>query len=303
MLHALLQGKLEPTVAEPQRLEDALTSTVFGTLVLVEAWKLLSEWLQLPEASAGPDAEDECWFWPHLPGGVEPDVVLKLGGTVMVVEAKYRSGRHDLSLDEEYEDKPVDQILRQYNGASDLRDRRSMHPDALERAVQECQFRQAFLVDARRIRRARAEYKESRERLPDVARKRFVLVTWQELYSHLLKPEWSQRRWAADLGTYLDDCGLATFQGINRDVADADQLSRLSEWRPVPTGLAAPSFDIAAAHLSYPKLGELRHWHPLVNRAKAATFRVAGTVLSDPAIESLRHWNLGLGRQEETNAT
>ncbi len=303
MLHALLQGKLEPTVAEPQRREDALTSTVFGTLVLVEAWELLGEWLQLPELIDGSDAARECWFWPHLPGGVEPDVVLKIGGTVVVVEAKYRSGRHDLSLDEEYEDKPVDQILRQYNAVSDLRDQRSMHPDALERAVRECQLRQVFMVDARKIRRARGEFSESRERLPDVAKETFVLLTWQELYSCLLKPEWSRRRWAADLRTYLEDCGLASFQGIKRDVADADQLTRLSEWRPVPTGLAAPSFDTAAAHLSYPELGELRHWHPLVNRGQAPTFRVAGTLLSNPAIESLRHWHPDLGQEEETTTT
>ena len=102
-----------------------------------------------------------------------------------------------------------------------LRDQRSTHPDALERAVQECQLRQAFLVDARKIRRARGEYNESRERLPDAARERFVLVTWQELYGRLLKPEWSRRRWAADLRTYLEECGLASFQGIKRDVADA----------------------------------------------------------------------------------
>jgi hypothetical protein len=303
VLHALLQGKLESTVAEPQRREDALTSTVFGTLVLVEAWELLGEWLQVPAPSGGPDAENECWFWPHLPGGVEPDVVLRLGGTVMVVEAKYRSGRHDLSLDEEYEDKPVDQIQRQHNAVSDLRDQRSMHPDALERAVRECQLRQAFLVDARKIRRARREYHESRERLPDAAKGRFVLVTWQELYGRLLKPEWSRRRWAADLRTYLEECGLASFQGIKRDAAEAGQLTRLSEWRPVPTGLTAPSFDTAAAHLSHTKLGELRHWHPLVNQAKAPTFRIDIALLGNPAIESLRHWHPDLGREEEMNAT
>lgn len=302
MLHALLQGKLEPTVAEPQRREDALTSTVFGTLVLVEAWKLLGEWLQLAEL-IGPDADRECWFWPHLPGGVEPDVVLKIGGTLVVVEAKYRSGRHDLSLDEEYEEKPVDQILRQYNAVSDLRDQRSLHPDALEQAVQECELRQAFLVDARKIRRARWEYHESRERLPDAAKEKFVLLTWQELYSLLLKPEWSRRRWAADVRTYLQDCGLASFQGIRRDVAEADQLARLSEWHPVPTGLATPQFDTAAAHLSHPKLGELRHWHPLVDRPKAPMFRVVVALLDNPAIESLRHWHPDLRREEETNVT
>lgn len=303
MLHALLQGKLEPTVAEPQRREDVLTSTVFGTLVLVEAWELLSEWLQLPELSVGSDAVYECWFWPHLPGGVEPDVVLRLGGTVVVVEAKYRSGRHDLSLDEEYEDKPVDQIVRQYNAVSDLRDQQSLHPDALERAVQECQFRQAFLVDARKIGRARREHRESRERLPDGAKEKFVLLTWQELYSLLLKPEWSRRRWAADVRMYLEDCGLASFQGIRRDVAEAGQLTRLSEWRPVPTVLAVPTFDTAAAHLSYPKLGELRHWQPFVNRRKAPAFRAAVALLGSPSIESLRHWHLDLPEEEETNAT
>lgn len=296
MLHALLQGKLDPTVAEPQRREDTLTSTVFGTLVLVEAWQLLGEWLQLPDP-IGPAADRECWFWPHLPGGVEPDIVLKLGGTVVVVEAKYRSGRHDLSRDEEYEEKPVDQILRQYNAVSDLRDERSLHPDALERAVQECQLRQAFLVDARKIRRARWEYNESRERLPDAAKEKFNLLTWQELYSLLLKSEWSRRRWAADVRTYLEDCGLASFQGIRRDVAEADQLARLSEWRPVPTGLETPQFDTAAVHLSYPKLGELCHWHPLVDRPKAPMFGVAVALLDDPAIESLRHWHPDLRRE------
>ena len=32
MLHAVLHHKLDETTPEPQRLEDALTSTVFGTL-------------------------------------------------------------------------------------------------------------------------------------------------------------------------------------------------------------------------------------------------------------------------------
>jgi hypothetical protein len=303
VLHALLQGKLEPTVSEPQRLEDVLTSTVFGTLVLVEAWELLGEWLRLPEPGDGPDAEYECWFWPHLPGGVEPDVVLRLGGTVMVVEAKYRSGRHDRSPDEENEDKPVDQIECQYNAAIDLRDQRSLHPDALERAFQECQLRQAFLVDSGKIRSARKEYLESRKRLPDAAKEKFVLLTWQELYSLLLKPEWSGRRWAADVRTYLEDCGLASFQGVRRDLAEADQVTRLSEWCPVPTGLAVPTFDTAAAHLSYPKLGELRHWQPFVNRQMAPAFPGAVALLDNPAIESLRHWHLDLAQGEETNAT
>jgi len=38
MLHALLHGKLDEAEPMPQRFEDVLTSTVFGTLVFAEAW-------------------------------------------------------------------------------------------------------------------------------------------------------------------------------------------------------------------------------------------------------------------------
>ena len=41
MLHALLHGKLQESNPEPERLEDALTSAVFGTLIWVEAWDVL----------------------------------------------------------------------------------------------------------------------------------------------------------------------------------------------------------------------------------------------------------------------
>lgn len=79
MLHALLHGKLDPTVAEPERLEDALTSTVFGTLAIVEAWDLIEDWLRVPSSAAPVREEHECWFWPRLAGGVEPHVILRIG--------------------------------------------------------------------------------------------------------------------------------------------------------------------------------------------------------------------------------
>ena len=41
MLHAVLHHKLDETTPEPQRLEDALTSTVFGTLVMTDACDVL----------------------------------------------------------------------------------------------------------------------------------------------------------------------------------------------------------------------------------------------------------------------
>src|SRR5206468_3570724 len=94
MLHALLHHKLDELIPEPQRREDALTSAAFGTLVLVNAWDMLARWLGVSDDQPV-SANSDCWFWPRL-AFAEPDVVLRLGGSLVVVEAKYRSGRNDL---------------------------------------------------------------------------------------------------------------------------------------------------------------------------------------------------------------
>jgi hypothetical protein len=120
MLHPLLHGKLDPAIAEPQRLEEALTPSVLGTLVLVEAWDLLAVWLGADSTTVDGRQDVECWFWPRLAGGVEPDVAVWLGQTLVVVEVKYRSGRHDLALDDPDDERPVDQIVRQHRAVSPL---------------------------------------------------------------------------------------------------------------------------------------------------------------------------------------
>ena len=111
MLHALLHGKFDLELPEPHRREDALTSIVLGTLRMVEAWNVLANWLEAEPLSSGQESTAEYWFWPRLAGAVEPDVVRRLGDTLAVVEAKYRSGRHNLSLDEA-DERPSDQIAR-----------------------------------------------------------------------------------------------------------------------------------------------------------------------------------------------
>jgi hypothetical protein len=114
MLHALLRRKIDESIPEPQQIEDALTSTVFGTLALVGAWKTLATWLDVkwsPRDSA--PAITDCWFWPRL-AFAEPDVVLRFGDTLVVVEAKYRSGRHDLTATDRADEDLCDQILRQH---------------------------------------------------------------------------------------------------------------------------------------------------------------------------------------------
>lgn len=259
MLHALLHGKLDPALAEPQRREDALTSSVFGTLCLVEAWDLIARWLGVVTWPAGHPENLECWFWPRLAGAVEPDVVLRLGNVLVVVEAKYRSGRHDLSVDDTDDEKPVDQIVRQHRAVSPPHDVRSSYPESLERAVRQCALLQAFVVDARRMRRARREHAESQALLPQDAR--LNLVTWQDLYKLLLDPQWSRLRWAGDLRTYLRICGLASFHGIRRDVPNAEHMQVLVDWRPYGRRAVAPTLRTAGSMLAAePAIADLWRW-------------------------------------------
>ena len=42
MLHSVPHGKLDESLPEPDRLKDALTSTVFGALVWTGSWDLLA---------------------------------------------------------------------------------------------------------------------------------------------------------------------------------------------------------------------------------------------------------------------
>jgi hypothetical protein len=87
MLHALLHRKIDESIPEPQQIEDALTFTVFGTLVLVGAWEVLSRWLDIEyvKPAAGRKTLFDCWFWPRL-AFAEPDALLRIGSSLVLVE-------------------------------------------------------------------------------------------------------------------------------------------------------------------------------------------------------------------------
>ena len=96
MLYAELQHKLSPDRSDHERREDILTSTVFGTLLTADARALLAGWLRqargLPGQSLEVDSRAEpfdYWFWPWV--GKEPDVVLRMGPQLVIIEVKYRS--------------------------------------------------------------------------------------------------------------------------------------------------------------------------------------------------------------------
>ena len=242
MLQALLHRKLDESTPDPQRLEDALTSTVFGVLVHVEAWKILSDWLGASPIARGITGDSqslECWFWPRMEFA-EPDVLLRMGDTLLVVEAKYRSGRHDVATDEEVGEHLGDQLLRQYKSVKASPAGRRTYARSLERAISECCLGQVFLVDARRMRRARREYEESKERLPTTAELR--LVTWQGLYRLLVEPELSKHRWADDLKAYLRLTGLESFNGIGRRLPSRSDARLIVGWRAPRKELTRPRY-------------------------------------------------------------
>jgi hypothetical protein len=95
------------------------------------------------------------------------------------------------------------------------------------------------------------------------------LVTWQELYGLLLSPEWVRPRWAIDLRTYLRACGLASFQGIRRNMADSSHLEPISTWKPFMVRRAAPSLGAAVSVLaSEPAISELSRWRSSSTRGR-----------------------------------
>ena len=255
MLHAVLHGKLDEVRPEPERLEDALTSTVFGMLAWADAWDLTARWLGVASPVAEP-ANTNCWFWPRLKLA-EPDVVIRLGSHLLVVEAKLRSGRNDLPESEGPQDeRPRDQLKRQYESIRISTQHRARYPETLELAIRECSLVQALVVDARRRSRAQREVAESRALLPQDAR--LELVTWQTLY-RLLEPRAAPTsgRWARDLRRYLERLGLASFEGFPGKAAGPAILSPLLLWRPRQEGGIRRALARGAGDAT---LAALRRW-------------------------------------------
>jgi len=226
MLHALLHGKLDESNPEPQRREDALTSTVFGAIFWAEDWKLLEKWLGIPPSSSQRIPVIEYWFWPRL-GPVEPDVVFRLGNVLVVVEAKYRSDRHDKAPKPEEDESVGDQLVRQYWSIARPVSERAQYAEAIECAIRECQLIQLYVVDAGR-RRARREIGESKYRLPPNAT--LNLVTWQSLSRVLNVNNAANQGWRSDLAGYLRHCGLEVFGGFSRWHAPAGELIHIRDW-------------------------------------------------------------------------
>jgi hypothetical protein len=201
MIQALLRKKLDPLAPEPERREDCVTSTVFGTLAMVQRWALMAEWLGAADSPHSKPATGEIWFWPSLATRSRttiPDVCVRIGKTLFVIEAKVGSG---LSRPH-WRVEPGSETAR-------APDRLGWNPD-LARAVDTCRVQQVFLVDARTIARNQKEMEDSRRDAPQMT---IGLATWQDLDRRLRRAD-GRELWRVTLRDFLEYAHLSAFDGF-----------------------------------------------------------------------------------------
>lgn len=285
MLHAVLHHKLDETTPEPQRLEDALTSTVFGTLVMTDACGVLTAWLSRAKRVDGTREQvqaqsiDGIWFWPRL-ALAEPDLVLQLGDQLFIIEAKYHAGRHDLAgIDGDATDgePPVtDQLHRQWLSISNRETDHAGYPDDLRRAIATCRKTLIYVVDGRRSRRAWRQFRESIDHLPYDADCR--LLTWQSLHEVIASTELPPKspRWHALLCDYLQHLGLEGFIGMrSHSHGRSSDFTAATRWLSrLPT---YAELDLrSAVGTQRGALAAARKW--MINTGGADRFSFAGAV-------------------------
>ena len=260
MLHAELRGKASP---EDTYAEDALTSTVFGTLFAVgeAAVPVLRAWL----AKARPADEatpawptiagvDNYWFWPRLRaagdagGEVEPDLVIECDGLLVVIEAKFLSGKSGRAAEREDQQAAIaDQLVREWRSVVPVPGAASAPPgtarrDGLAPAIARCARRVlVYLVKRSHAVKAEHELAASLAAAGALApRPAFYLLHWEHLDEVLTAASLVGvvPRWQQELRALLYRRGIAAFRGvgaaIDRDrVADLGQLvAWRRSWRP-----------------------------------------------------------------------
>jgi hypothetical protein len=230
VLHAELHGKLDPRAPDLERREDVLTSTTFGTLLIAHSTDLLIAWLNRARR-LGPDGrllkpdfglEDApvaFWFWPPL-GNVQPDLVLRIGSRLILIEAKYESRKGGGSTAETDSTFTTDQLVREWQAIQSNATGIEWYPADLRTAIQTTEPQLIYLVSARRIAVARREVRQSRDQIRGTTGKEpaMWLLTWQDLHEVLTR-RWNERphvsSWVFDLARLLSERRqLAAFLGF-----------------------------------------------------------------------------------------
>ena len=250
MLYAELHGKLDDKASGLERREDILTSTVFGTLLVAGATKVLVDWLKSSRCLAGiperldrhkrklrlPYEEPEYWFWPSL-SYAQPDIMLRIGLHLLIVEAKYGSPKGILATDSEsaepdaYADESdPDQIVREWLSVQPNARGLDWYPTEIRAAIESCDrnIHVIYLVSTRKERTAVRELSEARAKISKKAGSDVPLwlLTWQELHrvlADLIATGRSRPTWTDDLRELLERRYLNAFLGFPRTLANFDR--------------------------------------------------------------------------------
>lgn len=232
MLYAELHGKLSSEIGDAERREDVLTSTVFGTLFAASAWNVVIEWLS-KAGRAGSDpplvpsdaSMGDYWFWPRL-DNAEPDLVVRLGHLLVVVEAKDHSGKSGtLMASEDPTEDPADQLVREWRACSPAAD--MSHYDPRLRAVLEAPATERILIYLVRRSRFAREHDALEDSMAQVPDARMYLLTWEDLDEVL--STCLHIRWANDLRRYLQRRDVSAFRGFAQCVSSSP-LHTLHAW-------------------------------------------------------------------------
>jgi len=255
MLFAELHGKLDPNASDLERGEDVLTSTTFGTLLVARATDVLVDWLNCARRlGAGGRLDHELfglvyeppvkyWFWPSLTGGTQPDVVLRIGHRLLVIEAKYGSTKSPAATDPEVvgDADPAavasDQLLREWRAIQPEVTGLGWYPNELREAIEECDSDLVYLVSARRTQSALRELRDSQEKIRVVLKHNISLwlLTWQDLHGVLVRRSLGPTEtppWLLELARLLDRRrNLAAFLGFPQALRELGQQSdTLMRW-------------------------------------------------------------------------
>lgn len=255
MLFAELHGKLSPDASDLERREDTLTSTVFGTLIVGEAWRLLNAWLSRSRDVDGtsialPDESGpyRYWFWPRL-AEAEPDLLLLIGDCLVIVEAKYLSGKssrdRDLDSDEaedtdgedydgEVLEKPqdsIDQLAREWRSCDPEHPGVAHYPAELREAIGHGGANRQLIYLVRRPNGTKTKRELDASQVAIGAVARLFALGWSDLLAVLLaaKDAGDAPVWLGPLTQLLQRRGLMAFRGFG-SVLDAGR-----GWAPLAT--------------------------------------------------------------------
>jgi hypothetical protein len=197
------------------------------------------------------------WFWPRL-AGAEPDLVVRIGSLLVIIEAKYHSGKSGKGSsatatggDEGHDGK--DQLVREWRACSPEA-ARSSYPEALCGAIGSCDRVLIYLVQRRRQARERQAVEQSLKQEPGA---RMYILTWEDLDEVLATQGGAP--WMAELRMYLHRRRLTAFRGFDATIEAAITYPKLTAYRYAPSRSGA---DLGGAFTpdALPSLKRLASW-------------------------------------------